>query len=121
MLGYNEKNIKNFPYEWFDLIHTEDIAMVRSAIDSHLEGTLPHLECEYRMKHKDGTYRWMMTRGLAIRDSNDTPYRMAGSQSETTKRKAAEEKLMHDAMHDNLTGIPNWNLLLDRMAHAIKR
>ncbi|MES0490698.1 MAG: EAL domain-containing protein [Leptospirales bacterium] len=121
MLGYKENEIKDFPNEWFSRVHEDDIGMLRSSIDSHLEGILPHLECEYRMKHKDGRYLWMVTRGLAVRDSHDVPYRMAGSQTEITKRKLAEDQLRHDAMHDMLTGLPNWNLLLDRMNHAIKR
>ena len=59
------------------------------------------------MLHDDGTYRWVLTRGLAVRDAQGRAVRMAGSQSDITQRKAAEDRLHHDAFHDALTGLPN--------------
>jgi diguanylate cyclase (GGDEF)-like protein/PAS domain S-box-containing protein len=120
MLGYAENEIEDSSGEWFSRVHIEDLPLLQSAIKDHLEGVLPLLECEYRMQHRDGRYLWMITRGLAIRDDNNVAYRMAGSQTEITKRKLAEEQLKHDALFDSLTELPNWNLLLDRMNHAIK-
>jgi len=121
ILGYNDGEISGYPGEWFKMVHENDISLLRACIDSHLEGSLPFLECEYRMKHKDGNYIWMLTRGLAVRNEQKIPYRMAGSQTEITKRKLAEEQLLHDALYDSLTGLPNWNLLQDRIDHALKK
>ena len=64
------------------------------------------------MLHDDGTYRWVLTRGLAVRDEQGKVVRMAGSQSDITQRKEAEYRLQHDAFHDSLTGLPNRALLL---------
>jgi diguanylate cyclase (GGDEF)-like protein len=80
-----------------------------------------HFEIEYRIKHKDGTYRWMLCRGLAVKDDKGKAYRMAGSQTDITARKTAEEQLLHDAFHDALTGLPNRALFRDRLQNAINR
>jgi len=69
--------------------------------------------------HKDGTYRWVISRGLAVRDAEGHAYRMAGSQTDITSRKAAEEQLVYDAFHDALTGLPNRALFMDRLQHVI--
>jgi diguanylate cyclase (GGDEF)-like protein len=62
-----------------------------------------------------------MCRGLAVRDNDKIPYRMVGSQTDISDRKRAEEKLVFDAVHDALTGLPNRVLFLDRLDHCIER
>lgn len=120
MLGYQEHEISNQPDEWLQRVHPGDLPHLRSSLDTHLAGASAHFEDEYRIQHKDGTYRWMLTRGLAVRDENG-PYRMAGSQTDITERKQAEEQLLHDAFHDDLTQLPNRALFIDRLEHAINR
>lgn len=120
MLGYEENEIKNSIEEWFSRVHPEDIDGLRARIDLHLEGLTP-FENEHRMKHKDGTYRWMLSRGLAVRDAEGKAYRMAGSQTDITDRKVAEMQLLHDAFHDALTGLPNRALFMNRLEHATER
>jgi diguanylate cyclase (GGDEF)-like protein len=61
----------------------------------------------------------MLVRGAAVRDAQGKAYRLAGSQTDITERKRAEEKLLHDALHDTLTGLPNRGLFLDRLGQAI--
>ncbi|MDH4199548.1 MAG: EAL domain-containing protein [Spirochaetia bacterium] len=121
MLGYQENDITSSPEEWLGRIHPDDLAILKTAMDSHLENTVPHFECEYRLQHKDGSYLWIITRGHAVRDSFNRPYRLAGSQTEITKRRIAEDQIRFDALHDNLTGLPNWNLFLDRMMHVLNQ
>jgi diguanylate cyclase (GGDEF)-like protein/PAS domain S-box-containing protein len=120
MLGYEENEIKNSLEEWFSRVHPEDIEKLKARIDLHLEGLTP-FENEHRMKHKDGTYRWMLSRGLAVRDAEGKVYRMAGSQTDITDRKVAEMQLLHDAFHDALTGLPNRALFMNRLEHATER
>jgi diguanylate cyclase (GGDEF)-like protein/PAS domain S-box-containing protein len=120
MLGYAEDDIGDDPDEWFTRVHPDDISLLRATIDRHLRGDTPHFEHEHRMREWDGTYRWMLTRGLAIRDANGVATRIAGSQTDITERKLAVERLMHDAFHDGLTELPNRALFMDRLQRAME-
>ena len=121
MLGYSENDLSTDPNEWFKLVHPDDQTQVQADLVSHLKGLTPHFECEYRIQHSNGTYMWALSRGLAVRDAKGTVYRMAGSQSDITARKLAEERLAHDAVHDALTGLPNRVLFLDRLQNRLER
>lgn len=120
MLGFSDLEITSKPDEWFNRIHPEDVERVKAEINGHLEGKTQQFQSEFRMLHKDGNYRWMLTRGVALRDQRGT-YRMAGSQTDITERKLAEEQLLHNAFYDALTNLPNRALFLDRLAGAAAR
>jgi len=120
MLGFTEAAIGSHPEEWLDRIHPDDKSVVVADLDAHKAGKTSHFECEYRMKNSEGIYRWMMCRSLAVRNEDNVAYRMTGSQTDITERKQAEEKLMFDAVHDALTGLPNRILFLDRLSHCIE-
>jgi diguanylate cyclase (GGDEF)-like protein/PAS domain S-box-containing protein len=109
------------PAVWFDLVHPDDLLRLRSAIDAHLAGHTPQLLSQHRMLHAAGGWRWVLTRGLAIRGTDGQPTRMAGSLSDVTDRVGAEHRLQRDALHDGLTGLPNRALLMDRVAQSIQR
>ena len=66
MLGYADGEIQNHPDEWFTRVHPDNIESVRTALAAHLEGDHPYYETEYRMRNKDGDYRWMLSRGIAL-------------------------------------------------------
>lgn len=120
MLGYGDKEIGSHPEEWLSRVHPDDRSEVEARIAAHLSGRNPYFEGESRTMHKDGTYRWMLNRGLAVRNrDNNQPYRMAGSQTDITPRKTVEEQLAYDAFHDALTGLPNRALFMDRLQHVI--
>ena len=119
MLGYGEREIGDWPEEWFTRVHPDDRVELDSRIAAHLSGRNPHFEGEYRILHKDGAYRWVHNRGLAVRKLDGQAYRIAGSQTDITLRKKAEEQLVYDAFHDSLTGLPNRALFLDRLQHVI--
>jgi diguanylate cyclase (GGDEF)-like protein/PAS domain S-box-containing protein len=121
MLGHKDNEIGDSPDEWFNRVHPEDFERVSAAITAHLDGLTQHFEKEYRMLHRDGSYRWMLCRGLAVREKNGVAYRMAGSQTDISDRKIAEEQLFYDAFHDPLTGLPNRSLFMDRLSIAIAR
>jgi diguanylate cyclase (GGDEF)-like protein/PAS domain S-box-containing protein len=121
MLGYDEDEIGQGTEEWFKRIHPADSEQVRQEIDKHLEGTTTNFENEHRVMHKNGSYRWMLSRGIVVREKDGTPSRMAGSQTDISLRKRTEEQLVRDAFYDVLTGLPNRALFMDRLGHALKR
>jgi diguanylate cyclase (GGDEF)-like protein/PAS domain S-box-containing protein len=119
--GYTDGEVGDSPEDWLGRVHPEDVEQVEAEIDAHLDGHAPHFESEHRIRHADGGYRWVLSRGVAIRDANGKATRMAGSMSNITDRKAAEERLVHDALHDALTGLPNRALFLDRLTQSLRR
>lgn len=121
MLGYQDSEIGTSPDEWMNRVHPEDLARLKAEIATHVLGYSTHFQHEHRMKHRDGTWRWMLSRGLAVRDENGRATRMAGSQTDITDRKRAEEELAVRAFYDSLTGLPNRTLFLDRLGQAVKR
>jgi diguanylate cyclase (GGDEF)-like protein/PAS domain S-box-containing protein len=121
MLGHPEGEVGPAPGEWLGRIHPEDVGEFRQRLDAHLRGEETHFEMEHRLRHRDGTYRWMLSRGLAVRDERGEAYRLAGSLTDITRRKEAEERLLHDALHDALTGLANRTLFADRLHQALAR
>ncbi|MBX7246378.1 MAG: EAL domain-containing protein [Candidatus Sumerlaeaceae bacterium] len=121
MLGYHPDDIQPLLSEWFSRIHPDDVARVEAEMSHHLDGQTPHFENEHRVRHKDGSYRWMLCRGIAVPDSDGKPLRMAGSQTDITERMRAEEQLLHDAFHDGLTGLPNRALFMEHLERSISQ
>jgi diguanylate cyclase (GGDEF)-like protein/PAS domain S-box-containing protein len=121
VLGRAESEEGWHPSTWFDLVHPDDLSGLDVAIESHLSGRTSLLQSKHRMRHADGTWRWVLARGMAIRDGNGEATRMAGSLSDINERLRAERQLQHDALHDSLTGLPNRALFMDRLERAIIR
>jgi len=149
MLGCQGDSISAAPDEWFSRVHTEDIDGVKYAIGLHLGKKSSQFESEHRMLHKDGTYRWVLVRGMAIFNKRGKPVRFAGSQTDITERKEAEnelkkslddlkfalasEKLLMEELDrknkelvelsitDGLTGMYNHRFLQERFDYEFKR
>jgi diguanylate cyclase (GGDEF)-like protein/PAS domain S-box-containing protein len=111
MLGYEEEELGEAPGEWLERVHPDDLPRLQSKMTAHLEGAAPHFEDEHRMRHKDGSYRWFLSRGFAVRDAGGRPYRMAGAQTDVTDRRS----------YDPLTGLPNRALFAERLGYAFAR
>jgi PAS domain S-box-containing protein len=93
MLGYEDDEIPNKVEEWKKRIHPDDRHMVIETRKAYLDGRIPTYEIEYRLQHKDGSYRWIHGRGACLRDSEGKPTRFAGSHSDITDRKRIEDIL----------------------------
>ena len=121
ILGYADNEIADRIEEWFDRVDQRDRESFENALNLHLEGRIGFFESEYRMITKGGDVRWVSSRGLAVRDDNGQAQRMAGSMTDITRRKQTEARLLHEAMHDALTGLPNRILFTDRLDLALRR
>jgi diguanylate cyclase (GGDEF)-like protein/PAS domain S-box-containing protein len=121
MLGYTDGEVGSTLDEWLRRVHAADVDRVRTTLTAHLEGLSDHFESEHRMLCREGTYRWVLSRGIAIRDPDGHAHRMAGSLTDVSLRKAAEEKLLHEAIHDVLTGLPNRALFMDLLGRSVAR
>lgn len=121
MLGYAGAEIGDGAEEWFSRIHPEDVQRVTAQIDAHLSGAAANFESEHRVRHFDDSFRWMLVRGLAVRDAEGNAYRIAGSMTDVTERKRSEEQAIHDALHDSLTSLANRTLFLERVRQALAR
>jgi len=130
MIGYEDDDLPNVFQTFEDNIHPDDKPRVADYLDEYLKGKIQNYAIEFRFRHRDGHYIWILARGEALRDEKGVPYRMAGSHSDITERKEAEEKLREsearintvlnaaqDAiiMMDNAGNISVWNAAAERM------
>ena len=91
--GFEEHEVSDREEEWSAAIHPDDKAHVFAAVQAHFEGKTPVFNEEYRVRCKDGSWKWILDRGIAQKDSTGQVIRMAGSESDITQRKLAETNL----------------------------
>ena len=94
LLGLPGDKPKITPAEWDAPVHADDLAGYNRALQAHIDGKSEFYTCEYRVRGRDGRYRWVRDRGLALRDEAGQAYRMAGSLGDVTKSKQAEMELL---------------------------
>jgi diguanylate cyclase (GGDEF)-like protein/PAS domain S-box-containing protein len=119
MLGYGPAELSDRPQEWLNRIHPLDLTAVKIALEDHRQGLTPHLECEYRLLHRDGSYRWMKNQGLAVRNRRGKVDRIVGSQTDITDRREVEATLHRTAFYDSLTELLNRAGFSHRLQQAI--
>ncbi len=102
MLGYADDEIANTFDAWRALIHPDDSAQAVGAVEAYLAGASPHFWLEHRLRHKDGSYRWILARGAAVRNEAGRPTRMVGSHTDITTRKLAEASLQRQVAFENI-------------------
>jgi len=114
MLDLNRDSIGESSASWFGRVHPDDLPDFRQAIDAHIKGQTSSVHHEYRIRQKNGGYIWVLVRGVA-EVTTTGQLRMAGSQSDISARKDAEQRLNHAAHHDPLTGLANRMRLDEQM------
>ncbi|HYL35316.1 MAG TPA: PAS domain S-box protein [Bryobacteraceae bacterium] len=93
MLGYQDQELENRTEEWERHVHPEDLARVQAELQKHLSHETDFYATEYRLRTKDGSYKWVLARGQALWDEKGRAVRMVGSHTDVTERKWAEEAL----------------------------
>lgn len=117
MLGYGENDIGCALDDWLAITHPDDQDRVRSNTMACVQGRIPFLSCEYRVRCKDGSWKWLLARGAVVhRDKTGWATRMVG----TTIDISSEQETLRRANFDTLTGLPNRNLFRDRLEHELE-
>jgi diguanylate cyclase (GGDEF)-like protein/PAS domain S-box-containing protein len=117
--GDRDGRLGGDPAEWFARIHPDDRPRVHAEMVKAGEPNGSLFESEHRIGHADGGWRWVLVRGVRVVDRHGATVRMAGSMTDMSDRKRFEQQLLHDALHDPLTALPNRGLFLDRLERAI--
>lgn len=98
MRGYGDDEITGSENEWSSGIHPADYPRVMDAVQAHFTGKSPVFSVEYRVRRKDGSWIWILDRGIALRDAGGRVVRMAGSETDITGRKEAEVALQESEL-----------------------
>jgi PAS domain S-box-containing protein len=102
MLGFEPGEIKPTRAEWLARVHPDDEPAREKAMAEHIAGRRSHYESEFRMRAKDGTYRWILSRGQIIRNAAGEPVRGVGSHTDVHARRLAEEAMSTSAEQHRL-------------------
>jgi PAS domain S-box-containing protein len=122
MLGYEDHEFPNRSEGWASRVHPEDIGRVRSELRAHFKSREPLSWVEFRMRHKDGSYRWIRSRAFVLRDSTGRVHRMAGSHEDITDRKNAEGELAQERhlLRSFIDALPEGIYFKDRDSRIIR-
>jgi len=114
-LGLKHGSLDGPAAKWLDVLHQHDRDRFRATLDSVLEQRRGRVAQDFRMRAADGHYLWFALRARPVVGSDGEVVRLVGTLTDVTEFKTAEERLLHDAVHDNLTGLPNRELFIDRL------
>jgi len=122
MYGYEENELRPSMHDRDNNTHPDDIAQMQRDRQAHLDGLTPTYSNEHRVRCKDGSWKWVLSRGMVIsRDANGKPLRMIGTHTDITERKTAEALIWQQAHFDPLTGLPNRRMMRERLKQELKK
>jgi diguanylate cyclase (GGDEF)-like protein/PAS domain S-box-containing protein len=115
LLGLKRGALEGPAARWVEVLHALDRDRFRAALDGVLEQRRGRLTQDFRLRTPDGHYLWFALKARPVVGSDGEVVRVVGTLTDVTEFKTAEERLLHDAVHDNLTGLPNRELFIDRL------
>lgn len=122
MYGYGLNEIYQTSKACRELIHLEDIGDAIAKLNKCLDGRQEEFTAEYRVRCKDGSWKWTLCRGKVVTRSKDgAPLRMIGTYTDISERKKTEERMLHLAYYDPLTETPNRVLFQQRLVRDIDK
>ena len=119
ILGLPRGELEGPASDWFEFLHQFDRDVYRLTLDGILEQRRGRIEMGLRLRGKDGRYHWFFLKARPVVGADGEVIRVIGTLSDVDESRSAQERLLHDAVHDNLTGLPNRELLFDRIEHAL--
>jgi diguanylate cyclase (GGDEF)-like protein/PAS domain S-box-containing protein len=115
LLGLKRGALEGPAARWLEVLHPLDRDRFRTALDGLLEQRRGRLTQDFRLRTPDGHFLWFALKARPVVGSDGEVVRVVGTLTDVTEFKTAEERLLHDAVHDNLTGLPNRQLFIDRL------
>ena len=119
MLGLRGKDLEGDPEAWFGRVHSHHAPRLKEDLNAHLYGRTDRFQSQYKIRHHDGHYVWVLNRGLAVRDSKDQPVAIAGSQIDVTHLVESDRTQADESFRDRLTGLANREAFLVRLERAL--
>lgn len=121
LLGLRHGTLDGPARDWLDVLHPQDRDRFRATLDAVIDQRRGKVQQDFRLRSEDGHFRWFRLRARPILGSDAEVIRCVGTLLDITEQKTAEERLLHDAVHDNLTGLANRELFMDRLNAALAR
>ncbi|MEM6847245.1 MAG: diguanylate cyclase [Pseudomonadota bacterium] len=118
MLGLEKNALQGPPQDWFPVLHPQDRDRFRATLDAAVERRRGRINDLFRFRGVDGHFRWFRLRARPVIGTTGEIIRCVGTMHDLTEEKTIEERLLHDSVYDNLTGLPNRYLFLDRIEMA---
>ncbi|TPJ57704.1 EAL domain-containing protein [Mesorhizobium sp. B2-7-1] len=118
-LGLAPNSLGGAARNWLPVLHADDRDTFRTTLDVVLEHRRGKVAQNFRLRGADGHYHWFSLRARPVIGSDGEVIRCVGTMVDVTEQKKSEERLLHDAVHDNLTGLPNRELFMNRLEAII--
>jgi len=119
MLGLKRGTLEGPAAAWLEVLHPLDRDRFRASLDGVVEQRRGRLTQDFRLRTADGHYLWFALKARPVVGSDGEVVRLVGTLTDVTDFKTAEDRLLFDAVHDNLTGLPNRELFIDRLEAAL--
>ncbi|MEW6437947.1 MAG: EAL domain-containing protein [Pseudomonadota bacterium] len=119
-LGLYRGELEGPASKWLEILHPFERDRYRASLDTMLEQRRGRINQEFRLRAADGHYFWYLLKARPVVGPEGEVIRVIGTLSDITEQKTAQTRLLHDAVHDNLTGLPNRELFFDRLDAALK-
>ncbi len=119
LLGLRRGALEGAARDWLEILHPGDRDRFRTLLDAAVEQRRGRISQDFRLRSEDGHYRWFHLRARPVIGQDGEVSRVVGTLLDVTEERTAEERLLHDSVHDNLTGLPNRELFLDRLRASL--
>ncbi|MGD0632671.1 MAG: EAL domain-containing protein [Beijerinckiaceae bacterium] len=114
-LGLSRGTLEGPAAAWLDVLHPFERDRFKTCLDTMIEQRRGRIHQDFRLRSADGHYYWYLLKARPVAGPDGEVVRIVGTLSDVTDSKTAQERLLHDAVRDNLTGLPNRELFLDRL------